>query len=61
MVGRHPKYPSFMITGEEGMGKSVLAKSIVYAFEILDIRVGYGNCLGYGDDTGEYFLGGMDL
>jgi len=60
MVGRHPKYPSFMITGEEGMGKSVLAKSISNAFGCLDIRIGYGNCLGYGDDTGEYFLGGNE-
>ena len=58
MVGRHPKLPSFLITGEEGMGKSVLAKSISNAFGCLDIRIGYGNCLGYGDNVGDYFLSG---
>jgi len=60
MGGRHPKPPSVLVTGENGMGKSVLSKSIAYAFGILDIRIGYGNCLGYGDDVGEYFLSGND-
>jgi len=60
MVGRNPNLPSILIVGEEGMGKSVLAKSIANAFGILDVRVGYGNCLGYGDDTGEYFISGNE-
>jgi len=60
MVGRDPKPPSVLLTGENGMGKSVLAKSIAYAFGLTDIRIGYGNCLGYGDDVGDYFLGGND-
>jgi len=60
MDGRNPNLPSLLITGENGMGKSMLAKSIAYAFGLTDIRIGYGNCLGYGDDTPEYFLGGND-
>ena len=60
MDGRHPKYPSLLITGESGMGKSLLAKAISNAFGCLEIRIGYGNSLGYGDDTGEYFLSGND-
>jgi len=60
MGGRHPNLPSLLITGKNGMGKSVLAKSIAYAFGLTDIRIGYGNCLGYGDDVGEYFISGND-
>jgi len=60
MDGRNPKPPSVLITGENGMGKSVLAKAIAHAFGLTDIRIGYGNCLGYGDDTGEYFLSGNE-
>ena len=43
MDGRHPNLPSFLITGEEGMGKSVMANAIAYAFGFTDIRIGYGN------------------
>jgi len=60
MDGRNPKPPSVLITGENGMGKSVLAKAIAHAFGLTDIRIGYGNCLGYGDDVGDYFLGGNE-
>ena len=60
MVGRNPNLPSILIVGEEGMGKSVMANAIAYAFGFTDIRIGYGNCLGFGDDMGEYFLGGNE-
>ena len=60
MDGRNPKLPSLLITGESGMGKSLLAKAISNAFGCLDVRIGYGNCLGFGDDVCEYFLGGNE-